>query len=63
MYETFAKEKLQSLKRKGQYRDFVTINRIRGRYPLAYVGGDTSREVVVWCSNDYLGMSQHPAVV
>ncbi|TKI93133.1 aminotransferase class I/II-fold pyridoxal phosphate-dependent enzyme, partial [Bacillus cereus] len=48
----------------GQYREFVTLNRIRGQYPLAKLNGsEDSQPVVVWCSNDYLGMSQHPVVV
>lgn len=45
----------------GEYRRFEPIARIVGRFPWAYDDalGD---EVVVWCSNDYLGMSQHPVV-
>lgn len=64
MYNGIINTKLQSLKDSGQYREFVTLNRIRGQYPLAYLNGnETSEPVVVWCSNDYLGMSQHPVVV
>ncbi len=48
------------MKESGQYREFVTINRIRGQYPLAQsVTQKSTEQVVVWCSNDYLGMSQH----
>lgn len=47
MYATIAERKLKSLKKNGQYRDFTTINRICGRYPLAHVDGDTKKEVVV----------------
>lgn len=61
MYEDFFNEKLQDLKTSGQYRTFVTLNRMCGSYPLAEIIEDHS-SVVVWCSNDYLGMSQHPAV-
>ncbi len=51
------------MKESGQYREFVTINRIRGQYPLAQsVTQKSTEQVVVWCSNDYLGMSQHHIV-
>ncbi|UDM48806.1 5-aminolevulinate synthase [Cupriavidus sp. MP-37] len=62
MYQHLLNEKLSGLKAAGQYRTFVTLNRICGRYPLARLEGNEERLVVVWCSNDYLGMSQHPAV-
>ena len=64
MYTEILNEKLVELKKSGQYREFVTLNRIRGQYPLAKLNGsEDSQPVVVWCSNDYLGMSQHPVVV
>ncbi|QWG81764.1 5-aminolevulinate synthase [Bacillus mycoides] len=64
MYTEILNEKLVELKKSGQYREFVTLNRIRGQYPLAKLNGsEDSKPVVVWCSNDYLGMSQHPIVV
>lgn len=60
MYTEIIKNKIDSLKQNGQYREFVTINRINGQYPLAMLNGKKDEEpVVVWCSNDYLGMSQH----
>lgn len=63
MYAELLKNKIQLLKESGQYREFVTINRIRGQYPLATLSGKKNdQSVVVWCSNDYLGMSQHPLV-
>jgi len=63
MYTEIITRQLNLLKESGQYREFVTINRIRGEYPLARLNGEEEGEpVVVWCSNDYLGMSQHPAV-
>lgn len=63
MYSEIIRNKLKSLKENGQYREFITINRIRGQYPLALLNGEKeSKPVVVWCSNDYLGMSQHTAV-
>jgi 5-aminolevulinate synthase len=63
MYAKMVNNKIQSLKESGQYREFVTINRICGKYPLAMLNGkEEEKSVVVWCSNDYLGMSQHPIV-
>lgn len=62
MYQSLLSEKLSELKASGQYRTFVTLNRICGEYPLARLEGADDRPVVIWCSNDYLGMSQHPAV-
>ena len=55
---------LQALKDEGRYRVFADIRRDRGHYPGAehFVGGAT-RPITVWCSNDYLGMGQHPAVI
>jgi 5-aminolevulinate synthase len=57
-------EALQALKDEGRYRVFADIRRDRGRFPAAqhYVGS-ASRPITVWCSNDYLGMGQHPSVL
>ena len=55
---------LAMLHREGRYREFADICRIRGRYPRAVLRGrGVEREVTVWCSNDYLGMGQHPTVL
>ncbi|MEI2602805.1 5-aminolevulinate synthase [Erwinia aphidicola] len=62
-YEILAREKTDTLKKNGQYRTFKTINRIRGSYPEAYIDDKKIQKVVVWCSNDYLNMSQHPSVI
>ncbi|ALB21841.1 5-aminolevulinate synthase [Piscirickettsia salmonis] len=63
MYHTIAEKKLEFLKKTGQYREFININRINKNYPLVYINSDKEKEAVVWCSNDYLGMSQHPLVI
>ncbi|MBJ6362615.1 5-aminolevulinate synthase [Paenibacillus sp. GCM10012307] len=63
MYAEIAEQKINQLKSKGHYREFVTINRICSQYPLANVNQQEGRPAVVWCSNDYLGMSQHPKVL
>ncbi|MGB7373943.1 5-aminolevulinate synthase [Pontixanthobacter sp.] len=63
-YETFFGGELQSVRDEGRYRVFAEIERKAGNFPQAtrYVGGETS-DVTVWCSNDYLGMGQHPEVI
>ncbi|MFF5984800.1 5-aminolevulinate synthase [Streptomyces olindensis] len=65
MLEQFLAAKLDELRRNGQYREFVDINRRAGAYPSAIrrTPDGRSQQVTVWCSNDYLGMSQHPTVV
>jgi 5-aminolevulinate synthase len=58
------REALLGLRREGRYRVFTDIVRRRGDYPRAdYHGGDAPKPITVWCSNDYLGMSQHPKVL
>lgn len=57
---------LQALKSEGRYRTFANLERQCGRFPKALwrMSQDADPvEVTVWCSNDYLGMGQHPKVI
>ena len=61
-YEGFFKARLAVLHAEGRYRVFADLERRCGRFPRAF-DHRIGAEVTVWCSNDYLGMGQHPAVL
>jgi 5-aminolevulinate synthase len=63
-YERFFAEQVDGLKAEGRYRVFADLERQAGAFPRAtYHGAGSGRAVTVWCSNDYLGMGQHPRVL
>jgi 5-aminolevulinate synthase len=63
-HETFFRNQLDRLRREGNYRIFADLERHAGDFPRATHYKERGRApVTVWCSNDYLGMGQHPAVI
>lgn len=65
-YDDFLEKKIVEKKSDHTYRVFKTVNRLANEFPMAddFTGSlEDKREVSVWCSNDYLGMSRHPRVM
>ena len=61
-YNNFFRSELDALRDSGNYRDFAELERHRGAFPSAKCHNGPG-EVTIWCSNDYLGMGQHPLVL
>jgi 5-aminolevulinate synthase len=64
-YQTALGRQVDALKAEGRYRVFADLRRQCGGFPagVRYTGDGATRPVTVWCSNDYLGMGQNPAVL
>jgi len=63
-YDSIFRSAIDRLHDEGRYRVFIDILRTKGSFPNAHCfGGNGPKPITVWCSNDYLGMGQHPAVV
>jgi 5-aminolevulinate synthase len=63
-YDDFFASKIDALMTEGRYRVFIDLKRKAGHYPTAdYYSKHDKKPIIVWCSNDYLGMGQNPAVI
>ena len=63
-FDQLFRDQIETLKSEGNYRTFAELERKRGDFPRAsnHKDGEVT-DITVWCSNDYLGMGQHPDVV
>ena len=64
-YRGYFEDAVDALRAEKRYRVFADLERIAGKFPRAIYRdqSDNEREITIWCSNDYLGMGQHPKVI
>ncbi|HEY0920708.1 5-aminolevulinate synthase [Devosia sp.] len=64
-YHGIFEDAVDALRQEKRYRVFADLERIAGRFPRAVYRdqSDNAREITIWCSNDYLGMGQHPVTI
>jgi 5-aminolevulinate synthase len=62
MYKEFFNRHIEDIRIEGRYRDFVDITRLLREFPYA-ISNATGERIILWCINDYLGMSQNRSVI
>lgn len=61
-YKDFFNKAIDKKKEENCYREFVNISRIEGKFPLA-INNKNKQQIVIWCSNDYLGLGQNKSSI